>query len=292
MRVGFIGLGSQGAPMARRIVDAGYETTLWARRPATLVPFAGTPAKRAASPADLAAASDLVCVCVVDDAGLEEVLTGEHGVLTGLRRGGVVAVHSTVHPETCRRLADRARIHGVALVDAPVSGGGPAAARGRLVVMAGGEPGTVAYCRPVFATYANPVVHMGPLGTGQLAKLLNNVLFTANLATAADTLALGRDLAIDPAALAQVLAHGSAGSFALHRVTADGGTLDRFAGHAGPLLRKDVRLATEVAEASGARPDIVLPAASAALVMMNGQRPRLTSESDMTDPAPDESQPH
>jgi 3-hydroxyisobutyrate dehydrogenase-like beta-hydroxyacid dehydrogenase len=102
-----------------------------ARRSATLLPFADTPAKRAASPADLAADSDLVCVCVVDDADVEEVVTGAHGVLAGLRRGGVIAVHSTVHPDTCHRLADRARTHGVALVDAPVSGGGPAAAEGR-----------------------------------------------------------------------------------------------------------------------------------------------------------------
>jgi 3-hydroxyisobutyrate dehydrogenase-like beta-hydroxyacid dehydrogenase len=276
MRVGFIGLGSQGAPMARRIIDAGYETTLWARRPATLVPFGDTPAKRAASPAELATGSDLVCVCVVDDADVEEIITGEHGVLAGLRRGGVIAVHSTVHPDTCRRLADRARTHGVALVDAPVSGGGPAAAEGRLVVMAGGEPGTVAYCRPVFATYADPVVHMGPLGTGQLAKLLNNVLFTANLATAADTLALGRDLSIDPTALAQVLANGSAGSFALNRVAAAGGTLDRFSAHAGPLLRKDVRLVTDVASAAGAEPDIVTSAAGAALALMNDQRPTVS----------------
>lgn len=98
MRVGFIGLGSQGAPMARRIVDAGFETTLWARRPATLLPFEDTSAKRAGSPAELASVSDLVCVCVVDDADVEEVLTGGSGVLAGLRRGGVVAVHNTVPP--------------------------------------------------------------------------------------------------------------------------------------------------------------------------------------------------
>lgn len=269
MRVGFIGLGSQGAPMARRIVDAGYETTLWARRPATLVPFAGTSAARAASPADLASVSDLVCVCVVDDADVEEVVTGESGVLAGLRKGGVIAVHSTVHPDTCRRLADRARARGVTLIDAPVSGGGQAAAEGRLVVMAGGEPGTVAYCRPVFATYADPVVHMGPLGTGQVAKLLNNVLFTANLATAAGTLALGRDLAVDPDALARVVSHGSGTSFALDRVTSAGGTLDRIATHAGPLLRKDVRLLTDVATSAGAAPGIVTTAADEALALMN-----------------------
>ncbi|MEU1274738.1 NAD-binding protein [Streptomyces sp. NPDC005799] len=125
----------------------------------------------------------------------------------------------------------------------------------------------------MFATYGNPVVHMGPLGTGQLAKLLNNGLFTANLATAADTLALGRDLAIAPAALAQVLAHGSAGSFALNRVAAAGRTLDRLAAHAGPLLRKDVRLVTDVAEAAGAEPDVVTSAATAALALMNRHQP-------------------
>lgn len=151
----------------------------------------------------------------------------------------MIAVHSTVHPDTCRRLADRARTHGVSLIDAPVSGGGPAAAE----------------------------------GTGQVAKLLNNVLFTANLATAADTLALGRDLAIAPAALARVLAHGSAGSFALNRVAAAGGTLDRLAIHVGPLLRKDVRLVTDVAEAAGAEPDVVTSAATAALALMNRHQP-------------------
>lgn len=271
MRVGFIGLGSQGAPMARRIIDAGYETTLWARRPATLLPFEDTPAKRAASPADLASVSDLVCVCVVDDADVEEIITGASGILAGLRKGGVIAVHSTVHPDTCRRLADRARTHGVALVDAPVSGGGPAAAEGRLVVMAGGEPGTVAFCRPVFSTYGDPVVHMGPLGSGQLAKLLNNVLFTANLATAAGTLALGRELDIDPAALARVITHGSGTSFALNRINAAGGTLDRMAEHAGPLLRKDVRLLTDVATTAGAETGIVTSAADEALALMNGR---------------------
>ena len=119
-RVGFIGLGSQGGPMARRIIEAGYPVTLWARRPATLEPFADTHAKIAGSPAELAAASDLVCVCVRDDADTEEVVDA---VLGGLAASGVIAVHSTVHPDTCRRLAERARVAGVRLIDAPVSGG-------------------------------------------------------------------------------------------------------------------------------------------------------------------------
>src|SRR4051812_17872968 len=108
MRIGFIGLGSQGGPMARRIVDGGYETTLWARRRATLEPFADTPAKVAGSPAELAKASDLVCLCVVGDADIDEIAGGERGLLASMKPGGVIAVHSTVHPNTCLELAKKA----------------------------------------------------------------------------------------------------------------------------------------------------------------------------------------
>jgi 3-hydroxyisobutyrate dehydrogenase len=107
VKVGFIGLGSQGGPMARRIVEGGYETTLWARSPATLEPFADTPAKVAKSPAELAAASDLVCLCVVADADIEEIAYGEDGLLAAVKPGSVIAVHSTVHPNTCRQLAEK-----------------------------------------------------------------------------------------------------------------------------------------------------------------------------------------
>lgn len=271
-RVGFIGLGSQGAPMARRIVDAGYPVTLWARRPATLEPFADTPAKVADSPADLAASSDLVCICVVSDADVEEVVTGERGVLAGLGTGGVIAVHSTVHPDTCRRLAGQAEAQGMRLIDAPVSGGGQAAAEGRLLVMAGGDPETVEYCRPVLATYGDPVVHLGPLGSGQLTKLLNNLLFTAHLATAASALTLGQALGVDPGRLADVMSHGSASSFALGRIGDAGGTLDRIAAFAGPLLQKDVRLMADIAAAAGATAGAVMTAADDALALMNHPR--------------------
>ncbi|MEV2218501.1 NAD(P)-dependent oxidoreductase [Nocardia vinacea] len=272
MRVGFIGLGSQGAPMARRIVDSGYDTTLWARRPASLEPFADTAAKVAASPAELAAASDLVCLCVVGDADVREVVTGADGVLAGMAAGTIIAVHSTVHPDTCRGLADIAVAQGVSIIDAPVSGGGAAADDGRLLVMVGGSTDIVERARPVFETYAEPVVHLGPLGAGQTAKLLNNLLFTANLATAASTLALGTSIGIDPTRLGEVISHGTADSFALGRVVSAGGTLDRIAAHAGPLLRKDVGLIADLAAAASAEPGIVLDAADATLAMIDHPR--------------------
>jgi 3-hydroxyisobutyrate dehydrogenase len=271
-RVGFIGLGSQGAPIAQRIIGAGYPVTLWARRAATLEPFGATPAKVAGSPAELATASDLVGLCVTGDADVEQVVAGPDGILAGLAGGSVIAVHSTVHPDTCRRLAALAQAQGAALIDAPVSGGAPAAAAGRLLAMVGGDAGPVQFARPVLATFADPVVHLGPLGSGQLAKLLNNVLFTAHLATAAGVLALGQALEIDPHRLADVIGRGSGASFALSRITAAGGTLDRIAAHAGPLLRKDVQLMADLAAAAEAPPGPVLATADAALAIMNHPR--------------------
>jgi hypothetical protein len=116
MRVGFIGLGSQGAPMARRINEGGFDLTLWARRPASLGPFAGTPAKIASTPSELGATSDLVCVCVVGDDDVREVLNGDAGVLAGMRPGGIVAIHSTIHPVTCRVISETAAGHGVSVI--------------------------------------------------------------------------------------------------------------------------------------------------------------------------------
>jgi 3-hydroxyisobutyrate dehydrogenase-like beta-hydroxyacid dehydrogenase len=272
MRVGFIGLGSQGGPMARRIVEGGFETTLWARRDASLEPYADTAAKTAGSPAELAAASDLVCVCVVGDDDVRQVLYGETGVLAGLASGGIVAIHSTVHPDTCREIAEKAAAQGVSLIDAPVSGGAPAVEEGKLLVMVGGEGDVADRCRPVFATYADPIVHLGPVGSGQVTKILNNLLFTANLGSAATTLELGKSLGIPADSLAAVLNGGSATSKALGSVAAMGGSLDQLGAIAGGLLQKDVRHAASLADAASAAEGAVFTAADAALEAMDHPR--------------------
>lgn len=272
MQVGFIGLGSQGAPMARRIVEGGYATTLWARRPASLEPFGDTAAKVAESPAELAAASDLVCLCVVGDADIEEVADGENGLLAGLKPGSVIAVHSTVHPKTCHELAKKADAQGVSVIDAPVSGGAPAAEEGRLLVMVGGDSEVVERCRPVFETYANPVVHLGDLGSGQTTKLLNNLLFTANLGTAASALSLGEALGVLPDRLTEVISRGSGNSFALNVLGGDTGGLDRLAGLAGALLQKDARLVADLADTATVPGGAVLDAADATLTVMEHPR--------------------
>ncbi|MGV9862277.1 NAD(P)-dependent oxidoreductase [Rhodococcus koreensis] len=278
LRVGFIGLGSQGGPMARRIIEAGFPTTLWARRPESLVPYEGTGAELACSPRELARKSDLVCVCVVDDVGVESLLCGQDGILAGMAPGGIVAIHSTIHPSMAMRMHELAKVQGVELVDAPVSGGGPAAEAGRLLVMAGGDEALIERVRPVFATYADPIMYMGPVGAGQLTKLLNNTIFAAQLATAADILAIGAGLGVDAGRLAEVISFGTGASTAMKIVGSRKGDLSDMARVAGPLLRKDVSILAEVVNANGAEErlgassGIVWQAADSALQQMNNSR--------------------
>jgi 3-hydroxyisobutyrate dehydrogenase len=269
MRVGFIGLGSQGAPMARRIVDAGHPLIIWARRPESLEPFADTPAVVAPTPAELARNSDVVCLCVVNDADVESVILRDDGVLAGLASEGVIAIHATVHPDTCRQLAVHALAHGIDVVDAPVSGGGIAAAAGKLLVMVGGDDAVVDRVRPVFATYADPVLHLGPLGSGQMAKLLNNLLFTAQITVATETYDFAARLGIDRVAMAEVLANGSGGSRAAGIVAGSAFDLSGLRQVAATLLAKDVGIMLDVAQRAGAtEPPHVVDLAHATLAQL------------------------
>jgi 3-hydroxyisobutyrate dehydrogenase-like beta-hydroxyacid dehydrogenase len=252
MRVGFIGLGSQGAPMARRIVEAGHPLTIWARRPESTEPFADTAATVARSPAELAENSDVVCLCVVNDADVESVITRDDGVLAGLAARGIIAIHATVHPDTCRRMAAHAAARGVDVVDAPVSGGGGAAAEGKLLVMVGGDDAVVERVRPVFATFAFPVLHLGALGSGQMAKLLNNLLFTAQLTVAIETYEFAVELGIDRTAMAEVLASGSGGSRAAGVIAGSQFDTSGLRQVAAGLLAKDVGIMFDVADRVGA----------------------------------------
>ncbi|MBO0728124.1 MAG: NAD(P)-dependent oxidoreductase [Acidimicrobiaceae bacterium] len=270
-RVGFIGLGSQGGPMARRIAEEGHPLTIWARRSETVEPFRDTPATVASSPAELGKASDVVGICVVADADVEDVLLRDDGVLAGMSPGGVVAIHSTVHPDTCRRVAEAAARHEVSVVDAPVSGGAPAVAERSLLVMAGGDEADVARCRPVWEAFANPIIHLGPLGSGQVAKALNNFVFTAQVALAMDSFSFADRLGVDRAAIAEVLAHGSGGSQAAAIVARTGFDITGLRG-AEPLLRKDVGIMLDVARARGVpEPASVVGLARQALALLGEQ---------------------
>lgn len=244
LRVGFVGLGSQGGPMARRIIEDGFPTTLWARRPESLEPFEGTGAKYASDRRALGAASDVLCLCVVGDADVDDVLLGNDGALAGMAPGGIVVIHSTVHPHTCRRLQDD--FPHLRFVDAPVSGGGHLAAEKALLVMVGGDAEIVDRCRPMFDAFANPVVHLGELGTGLAAKLLNNALFSAQLGLAADIFSVAADLGVDKDALTAVLSKGSGRSYAAEVISGSGHSLAVMATLAGRLLAKDVDILNDL----------------------------------------------
>jgi 3-hydroxyisobutyrate dehydrogenase len=237
---GFIGLGSQGGPMARQMVEAGYPLLLWARRPEALEPFGDTAAVMAASIAELGERADHVGICVTDDDGVRQICAE---LLPAMRPGSRVAIHATVHPDTCVELARQAKARGVALIDAPVSGGGGGAAARTLTVMVGGEAAAVAAARPVFETFAGTILHLGDVGAGQLAKLVNNTLMAANMALALEALAAGGALGIERQALIDLIKVSSGRSFAFD-VAARLPEPAAFA-HGGKLLAKDVRLLHE-----------------------------------------------
>jgi 3-hydroxyisobutyrate dehydrogenase len=232
--------------VARRIAAAGYPLTVWARRAETLAAVADVAVRVATSPCDLAATVDVVGLCVRTDQDVCAVIDGDDGVLAGARPGTIVAIHSTVHPETCRRLADEAAARHVTVIDAPLSGGHPAAETGELLVMTGGDEEAAERCRPLFETFGSLVLHMGPIGTAQRAKLVNNTLLTANISLAADAIDLGRALDIDPEMLARALQHGTGRSYGLDVLVRVRGA-GEFAAPGWGLLRKDVDLLIDAA---------------------------------------------
>lgn len=239
-KIGFIGLGSQGAPMAQRIIDAGFPTVLWARRRESLEPYANTKAEFAESVAELGAQVDHVGVCVVDDAGVQQIFDE---LLPVMKRGSRIAIHSTVHPDTCKKLALRAAEKGIDVIDAPVSGGGSGAAAGALTVMVGGDASVVAAARPIFETFAGTIVHLGGVGAGQMAKLVNNALMAAHVSIAHYALEAGDALGIDRTALIDLVKVSSGRSFGFE-VRARMPNPGAFK-HGAALLAKDVRLLGE-----------------------------------------------
>lgn len=241
IRCGFIGLGSQGAPIARRMIDAGFPTTLWARRAETLAPYRETPATFASTIEEVGAGADHVGICVVNDDDVREVCGR---LLPAMRPGSVIAIHSTVHPDTCREVARQAKEQGVHLIDAPVSGGSPAAEAGVLTLMLGGDEQIIAKAMPVFESFGKLIVRLGDVGAGQHVKLINNSLLVANLGLAYVALEAGKLLEIDKEKLVELLLASSGRSFALEVLS----RMESPAGfrHGGALLRKDLRLLSEL----------------------------------------------
>jgi 3-hydroxyisobutyrate dehydrogenase-like beta-hydroxyacid dehydrogenase len=242
VKVGFIGVGSMGLPMALRIQSEGHDLTVYARRPSSLEPFAGTEVSIAATPAEMGAAVDVVGICVFDAAGVREVMFGSEGLVETLKTGSVVLVHSTVSPTAVQKIADDAATFGLRVLDAPVSGGSPKAVMGELTIMIGGDGEALADVAGLLSSLSNHVVHLGGVGTGSLAKLINNSLFSAQIALTDDAMRVGESLGVDPAGLADVLLASSSACIA-SGVRLRAGSMSGIVGTPGDMtLTKDVAL--------------------------------------------------
>lgn len=218
--IGFIGLGLMGQGFTRRLVECGFRVTgydIVADKIATAARHGVTPA---ASPAAVASASDIVLVCVTSTHAVEEAVFGSGGVVEAPGTGKVLVDHSTTEIAATKRFAgDLARRSGMAWVDAPVSGGPVAAAEGRLAIMAGGEPTSIRQVEPVMARLASRFTHMGPVGAGQVTKMINQVLVLTNYCVIAEAIRLGEKCGVDVAKIPEALATGHAGSNLLKDVT-------------------------------------------------------------------------
>jgi len=202
--VGFVGLGNIGMPMAKRLPAAGLATTVFDLVPERVAELVAAGARAAASPRALAAESDAIGVCVRDDADVRAVLLGDEGVLAGAGRGAVVAIHSTVQPETVIAMAAAAAAHGVEVFDACITGGAAAAAQGTLTVIAGGDPACVEKARPMLDAFAKKVVATGALGNGCKVKLCNNLMTYLAWTSAFEAFVLARGAGLSQEVLEEV----------------------------------------------------------------------------------------
>jgi 3-hydroxyisobutyrate dehydrogenase len=249
--LGFIGLGVMGTPMTGRFLDAGYTVSVWNRSPEKTATLVERGATRASSPADIARTSDIVMMCVTDTAAVAEVALNDSGLCKGSDGATVIVDFSSIDPVETRRIASTIRdTCGAAWVDAPVSGGVPAAEQGSLVVMAGGEAEDIERIRPVVEHVAQRLTHMGPSGAGQITKVCNQMIVGCTIATVAEALKLAADNGVAATKLPECLAGGFADSTILQnhaRRMAEGNLSPR--GHATTML-KDMDIACTTAQRS------------------------------------------
>lgn len=197
MNVAFIGLGTMGAPMARNVLKAGFPLTVHNRTRSKEEPLSELGAERAATPAQAASNADVVVTIVSDTPDVDHVLFGSSGVAEGAREGSVVVDMSTISPDATRRFGERLARRRVRYVDAPVSGGSEGAENGTLTIMVGGEDADVQHVRPVLDALGSKVTHIGPLGSGQLTKAVNQIIIGGYFLAVAEGMAFGLKAGLD-----------------------------------------------------------------------------------------------
>jgi len=251
-RVGFIGLGIMGRGMVKNLVEKGHTVTVWNRtHEKTEALKKELKVTVAATPQQLAAVNDFVLLCVSDTPDVEAVLFGERGVAAGVQEGATVVDLSTISPSAAKRFGARLAEQGVGFLDAPVSGGSEGAAKGTLSIMVGGAEEVFERARPVLTAIGTRITHIGPSGSGQMTKLMNQVLVVVNMLAVGEALLLGRAADLDLRKALEAVEAGAAGSWMLSQRGTQ--AIDGYwkPGFTIDLQQKDLRLVLEAAEELG-----------------------------------------
>ena len=252
-RLGFIGLGIMGRPMARNLLSAGYQLTVWNRSRPGIEALVEAGAAEADSPRAVAERSDIVITIVGDSPDVEAVALGERGILAGAHDGLVHIDMTTMSPAVTRTIGERYAAAGIEMLDAPVSGGEQGATGGTLSIMAGGREEVFARCRPVFEALGRTIVYCGPSGSGQVVKLCNQVVVGLNNLAMSEALVLAAKAGVAPATMIEAVRSGAGASWALQNLAPRILAGDFSPGFKIAHQQKDLRLALELA-AQGSTP--------------------------------------
>ena len=274
--VGVIGLGAMGAPMARNLLKGGHSVTVFARRQEAMAPLIGAGADGAASPADVAAQTDVIITMVIDTSAVEEVALGPRGIIEGAKPGTIVVDHSTIDPDGARRVASVLKTRGIEMIDAPVSGGAAVAEAGGLSIMAGGDEAVFDRVRPILECYGKTIVHIGPNGAGQVAKACNQICTIVNMLGAAEAMLMAERAGIDPAKVKDVLMTGFGASRMLDMQAPKMIARDFDGKVESRLHHKDIHIVLAMAQKLG----IELPASAAAAKVLTELQDRGGAKSD------------
>jgi 3-hydroxyisobutyrate dehydrogenase-like beta-hydroxyacid dehydrogenase len=259
MKVGFIGVGNMGGPMCRNIIrNTNHDVVVFDLNPAAIKPCTDLGAAAATSVAQVAAACDVVFTSLPMPRNVEEVALGAGGIAETARAGTVYVDLSTNSPATARRVNEGMRAKGIQMLEAPVSGGVPRATDGTIVIMVGGEASAFDAQLPLLKSFSGEVVHVGEIGMGSVAKLVNNMLAFCNAAAAAEALMIGTMAGIDLHKLQQVISNASGNSSAFRNISDKAFKREFQATFALNLAHKDLRLALELADELGV-PGMIAP---------------------------------
>ena len=252
MRVGFVGLGTMGGAMAANAARAGFEVTAWNRTPGRAAELGDLGVAVAASPSAVAAASEVVITIVSDTPDVEQVLFGADGVAAGAKDGSLVVDMSTISPSATREFAARLAEQGVAMLDAPVSGGSEGARKGTLSIFVGGDAADLERARPVLESLGTTITHVGPIGAGQAVKAVNQVILAGTYLGVAEGVVLALKAGLDVEQVVGALSGGAAQSWVLTNRSGRMLENDYPLGFKVALHRKDLGIALSMARELGA----------------------------------------